>query len=110
VSDVIDRLLSVEHEARGVIARAEREAEEILERARRDARRLVAEAQEEAREKAAAAVERVESALGERMAERLEREEKDLPSVERIAPAHMARAVETAVDVVAPGLAARMSR
>jgi vacuolar-type H+-ATPase subunit H len=103
LSDVIERLLDVEHEARRLIARAEHEAEQALERAREEGRRILAEGSDEAQRKTQEIVEGAQKALQQRMAERLKDEEKELPSAERIDPARLARAVETAVAVVSCG-------
>lgn len=103
MSDVIERLLDVEHEARRLIAQAERETEQALDQAREEGRRIVAEGHEEAQQKGQEIVERAETALQQRMTERIEQEKRGLPSAERIDPARLARAVETAVGVVARG-------
>jgi len=107
VSDVIERLLDVEHEARRLIARAEGEAEQALERAREEGRRIVAEGHEEAQRQAQEIVDRTERALEQQMAERLDEEKKRLPSAEQVDASRLARAVELAVDIVAHGAGPR---
>ena len=107
MSDVIERLLDVEHEARRLIAAAEGEAEQALDGAREEGRRIVAEGHEEAQRQAQEIVDRTERALQQQMAERLDEEKKRLPSAEQVDASRLARAVEVAVGTVAHGAGPR---
>ena len=101
MSDVIQRLLEVERNARRIISDAEREAARTVEEARREARRIVAEGRQAAQREADEDLrERVEQWEREKQA-RLDAEAGKLLSPEQLDPGAMARAVDFVVQVVA---------
>ena len=103
MSDVIERLLEVEQEARRLIAQGEREAEEAVEHAREEARRIVSEGHEEARRRAQEILDRTSEALQKQTAERVEEEKARLPLADGVDPGRLAEAVQFVVSLVAPG-------
>jgi DNA mismatch repair protein MutS2 len=103
VSDIIERLLEVEKEARQIIARAEKEAAEAVEKARDEARQIVAESRRLAREEADKLLESQATELDKQRDERLRREESQLPSPDSIDRRKLADAVEFVVRAVAYG-------
>ncbi|MCK4376343.1 MAG: hypothetical protein KAX19_13485 [Candidatus Brocadiae bacterium] len=101
MSDVIERLLEVEQQARRIIAEAEREAARTVDRARQEARRIAAEGREEARRQAEQLVAHNARALQEQKEKLIEQERRRLPSAQSIGGEELAKAVEFAVRVIA---------
>ena len=103
MSDVIERLLEVEKEARQVIAQAEQEAADTTARAREQARRIVAESREEARRQAEDLHNREVRALQEQKQERIRQERAKLPSADSIDPEKLDESVAFVVRTIAYG-------
>jgi len=103
VSDVIDRLLEVEREARAVIEKAEQEAGQLVENAREEARRIVEEGHEEGRRRAEEILQESVRRLDEQRKERLERERARLPSAEGVDEAVLNKTADFVVGVIAGG-------
>jgi vacuolar-type H+-ATPase subunit H len=103
LSDVIDRLLQVERDARRIIAEAEEEAARTVDEARSDARHTESEGREAARQEAEQI--RRESARKVKEAEeaRIEEERGRLPSAEDADPEAVERAARFAADTIARG-------
>ncbi len=103
MSDVIERLLEVERQARRIIADAEQKADETVSQAREEARRIVADSREEARRDADELLQREVRALQERKSERIAEESGKLASPDSVSPEKLKEAVEFVVNVIAYG-------
>jgi vacuolar-type H+-ATPase subunit H len=101
LSDVIDRLLQVEQDARRTIAEAEEEAERMVAAAREEARHMEAEGREAARQEADAMREDSARRLKEAADARIAEERAKLESAEKVDPETLDRAVRFAADIVA---------
>jgi len=104
VSDIIDRLLGIEKEARSIIARAEKDAVALLDDAREEARRTVAEGHKQARDEAARFRQCQSDELTRQRDDRLRQEQAKLPTPESVDSGKLRRAVEFVVRVVAYGM------
>lgn len=103
MSDIIERLLEVEKEARQIIAGAEREAGDTVSRAREQARRIIADAREEARRQAEELFDRQVRTLQEQKEERVKQERGRLPSADSVAPDKLNEAVGLVTRAIAYG-------
>lgn len=101
MSDVIERLLSVEQEARRIIAQAEKDADEALERAREEGGRIESEGHAETRRQAEEVLSTAERSLREQKEEAIRQESERLPSADSIDAAELGKAVRFAVGVIA---------
>lgn len=101
MSEVIERLLAVEKEARAILARAERDAEAAVEDARRRARELAAERVKEARREAEELLAAGRKDLEEKRRERTERERAGFPPAGRDGAEDLADAAALVVGAVA---------
>jgi vacuolar-type H+-ATPase subunit H len=103
VSDIIERLLEVEKQARQIIARAEKEAAEEVEKAREEARQIVADSRRQAREEADRLLQEQAAELDGQREERIQREQSELPSPDSIDRQKLADAIEFVVGAIASG-------
>lgn len=103
MSDIIDRLLGIEKEARSIIARAEKDAAAALEDAREEAGRTVAQGHKQAQDEAARLLQRQSDELTRQRDDRLRQEQAKLPTPESVDSGKLRRAVEFVVRVVAYG-------
>jgi vacuolar-type H+-ATPase subunit H len=102
VSDVIDKLLATERDAREIIADGRRRAEATLEQARIDARQIAAEQQQRDVEQAAQCITGAEADAERLRTERLAEEEAALAAADAAPPERVADAVQSIVRAVAP--------
>lgn len=103
MTDVIQRLLEVEKEARRIIAEAEDEAAQTVDRARDEARRIIADGRKQAQTEAEELSNRQVQTLQQQKEERLQQEKARLPSADGIDRQRLANAVEFVRQVVAYG-------
>jgi vacuolar-type H+-ATPase subunit H len=101
LSDVIDRLLQVEQDARRTIAEAEEEAERMVAEAREDARHMEAEGREAARQEAEAMREVSGRKLKEAAEARVAEERAKLESAGTVRPEKLDEAARFAADIIA---------
>jgi vacuolar-type H+-ATPase subunit H len=102
VSDIIERLLEVEHQARLIIAQAEHDADKAGEEARNRARQILQEGREDAHRRAQQILDANERELEQRRQERLGEERSRLRSPADVPPEALAEAVEVVVAAIAP--------
>jgi vacuolar-type H+-ATPase subunit H len=102
VSDVIDKLLATERDAREIIADGRRRAEATLEQARIDARKIAAEQHQRDVEQAAQRIADAEAEAERRRAQCLAEEEAALAAADAAPPERVADAVQSIVRAVAP--------
>ena len=103
MSNVIERLLEVERQARHVIAEAERQAAQTVDEAQAQARRLVAEGRKKAQADADEMLAGQARELEEDRQARLREEASRLPSAETMDPQKLGKAVQFVVKTVAYG-------
>jgi len=102
VSDVIDKLLATERDARELIAEGRRRAEALVEKARADARRITTEQQQRDIEQTARSIADAEAAAEKARKERIALEEAALAVADDAPTESVADAVQTIVRAVAP--------
>jgi len=102
VSDVIDKLLATERDARELIAEGRRRADALIEQARADARRITTEQHQRDIEQIARSIAEVETAAEQARKERIAQEEATLADADAAPTERVADAVQTIVRAVAP--------
>jgi vacuolar-type H+-ATPase subunit H len=100
VSDVIQRLLEVEKDARRILTEAEQQAAAMLSRANEEARSARAEARDKGRRDADEFVKQKTEELQERYAARVEAAKAQLPSPGNLDPDEVREAARYVVNVV----------
>ncbi len=102
MSDVIDKLLATERDARELIAEGRRRAEALIEQARTDARSITAAQHQRDIDLAAASIAEAEAAAEQTRKQRLAQEETALADADAAPIERVADAVKTIVRAVAP--------
>ncbi|MFW6189323.1 MAG: V-type ATP synthase subunit H [Planctomycetota bacterium] len=107
MSDVIQRLLEVEKEARRIIEEAEQEADRIARQANREAEEIREQTRNQAREDADGLVQDKLSELQQRKQQRLKEAAEELPSPEDLEQEKLDEAVRLVTDVITARESAR---
>jgi vacuolar-type H+-ATPase subunit H len=100
VSDVIDRLLEVEKDARALLIDAEQQAAATLSKANQEARALRAEALEQGRRQADQFVKEQSDELQRQYEARLKQAEADLPTAKDLPPEEVRKIARFVVGVI----------
>jgi len=103
VSQIIERLLEVEKEARQTIAQADRQATQTIEDAHAEARRSIVQSREQTQAEARKLLDDRMLELQTQREERLAQEQPLLPNAESIDRRKLAKAVEFVVRTIAYG-------
>jgi len=103
VSDVIERLLEVEKQARRIIAEAEQKADQTVSQAREEGRRIIADSRQKARRDADELFQREADAIEDRKNQRIKQESSKLPSADSVSPEKLKEAADFVANVIAYG-------
>lgn len=101
MSDVVQRLLQVEEEAKNIIEQARHEATKLVEDARQEARRTVEESRRAARAEAEEIVRAREQEARDETQRALDEAGRSAVSIESVDPDRLKHAVERVVRVIA---------
>jgi vacuolar-type H+-ATPase subunit H len=103
VSDVIEKLLEVERQARQIIAEAEQQAAQVLGKAQEDARQVGADGRRDAQHEAADLLKRQAEEMERQRQQRLEQEKARLPAADSMDRQKLAEGIDFVVQAVAYG-------